>query len=200
MGKDKPNLSCWNQIKSNTFESSTFAESVRKPSINDLPSLIMQDFSNQYCERFWMIGECIRGYMSQRSPLTPTHTNGSGTPPINDLSNIKTLLSLHTSLNWTELISILQRLLGQSRRLMRYIILNHGVSRTLMKTASFPSIFRAAALVVLVDMCGRERRDVCPKLSSTKNNQASGKTRVIRQLLVDYVQNITKKSCFHKQR
>lgn len=148
----------------------------------------MLDFSHQYCEGFWMLGECIRGYMSQRSPLTPTHTNDSGTPPTNDLSNIKTVLSLHTSLNCSELISILQRLLGQSRRLMHYIILNHGVSRTLMKTAPFPSI-RAAALIV-------NGWYVCPKLSSTKNNQAGGKTRVIRQLLVDYVQNITKKAAF----
>jgi len=132
----------------------------------------MQDFSHQYCEEFRMIGECIRGYVSQRSPLTPTHTNDSGTATTNDLSNIKTVLSLHTSLNCTELISILQRLLGQSRRLMRYIIVNHGVSRTLMKTASFPSIIRSVALIVLVDMCGRERIDVCPKLSGTKKQSS----------------------------
>lgn len=106
------------------------------------------------------------------------------------------IIKLHRGL--LELISILQRLLGQSRRLMRYITLNHGVSRTLMKTAPFPSIIRAVVLRVLVDMCGRERSDECPKVSNVKNNQASGKTRVIRQLLVDYVQNKMKNSCFHK--
>lgn len=104
------------------------------------------------------------------------------------------IIKLHCGL--LELISILQRLLGQSRRLMCCITLNHGVSRTLMKTAPFPSIIRAVVLRTLVDMCGRERSDVCPKLSNVKNNQASGKTRVIRQLLVDYVQNKMKKAAF----
>lgn len=44
-------------------------------------------------------------------------------------------------------------------------------------------------------MCGREQSDVFPKLFNKKNNQPSSKTRVIRQLLVDYV----KKKSFTKQ-
>lgn len=62
-----------------------------------------------------------------------------------------------------------------------------------MKTASFPGNITAVALHVLGDVCGRERSDVCPKLSNRKNNQASGKTREIMLLLLaDCVPNMKK--------
>lgn len=76
---------------------------------------------------------------------------------------------------------------------MRCITLNHGVIRTLMKTASFPGNITAVALHVLGDVCGRVRSNVCPKLSNRKNNQASGKTREIMLLLLaDCVPNMKK--------
>lgn len=73
---------------------------------------------------------------------------------------------------------------------MRCITLNHGVIRTLMKTASFPGNITAVALHVLGDVCGRERSNVCPKLSNRKNNQATREIMLL--LLADCVPNMNK--------